>query len=182
MAFAESPSSGVPGGYTQVLPVEVQGEDSVLRGHVSEDVAALVDKGVDQMNRHDLVGASNTFMQVLKADPGNKYAWYNLGVIAHQGNKLTSARRAYEKALKTDPMFGPALYNQALLVQASDPDRAIALLKRAIASDPKASTAYFLLGEILAKRGSMSEAKDAFILAVTIDPQLRSEVPPGFLD
>lgn len=177
MALAESTSAVVSGTAT-ASPTS----NTASEGHSSTDVSKLVESGVDQMHRNDLVGASRTFKQVLKADPGNKYAWYNLGVIAHQSNQLTSARRAYEKALKADPTFGPALFNEAVLVRSSDPDRAIALLKRAVASNPKASTAYFLLGEILAKKGSKSEAKDAFARAVAIDPQLRPQVPAGFLE
>lgn len=205
-AFAESVPQAVPGGYAKVLPVGIQNEGPMLRpvlwdekagfngapsaspkltsaseGQSSNDVAKLVGRGVDQMNRNDVAGASNTFKQVLKSDPGNKYAWYNLGVIAQQSNKPTSARTAYEKALKTDPRFGPALFNEAVLLQASNPDRALTLLKRAVASNPKASTAYFLMGEIMAKRGSKKDAKEAFTRAVAIDPQLRSQVPAGFL-
>ncbi|MFD4144669.1 tetratricopeptide repeat protein [Streptomyces sp. NPDC058572] len=181
ISFAESTSSTVPSGHTRVLPVEVQGEYVALRkeadeGKSTKDVAKLVETGVAQMNRNDLAGAKTTFKKVLKADPGNKYAWYNLGVMAHWSNEQAAARKSYDKALKADPKFGPALFNEAVLIQANDPDRAVVLLKRAIASNPKASTAHFLLGEILAKK-----AKDSFARAVEIDPKLRSQVPAGFL-
>lgn len=144
--------------------------------------------GADTSERHYAVavsgfsGAATTFKRVVALDPHNKIAWYNLGVIAQRGGKKADARAAYDKALKIDPLFDSALFNEALLLKSSEPDRSIKLLKRVVAHNSKASTAYLHLGKALAKKGRDDEAQDAFGRAVAVDPKLLSLVPEPFQD
>lgn len=135
-----------------------------------------------QSQYQDFSGAATTFKRVVALDPHNKIAWYNLGVIAQRGGKKADARAAYDKALKIDPSFDSALFNEALLLKSSEPDRSIKLLKRVVAHNSKASTAYLHLGEALAKKGRDDEAQDAFSRAVAADPKLLSFVPEPFQD
>ncbi|MFF4956804.1 tetratricopeptide repeat protein [Streptomyces sp. NPDC001222] len=132
--------------------------------------------------QYDTAGAAGTYRRVLDLDPHNKIAWYNLGVLAQQEGKTADARADYDKALKLDPKYGSALYNEAVLLKSSDPDRAVTLLRRAIAATPKASTAHLQLGQILAKRGRDHEATAEFRRAVAADPSLYSAVPEQFRD
>ncbi|MFC5801019.1 tetratricopeptide repeat protein [Streptomyces formicae] len=143
---------------------------------------SLLEAGLLQAKYQDYTGAAGTFREVVELDPGNKLAWYNLGVIAQRDGRKTDARVAYEKALKTDPKFAPALFNEAVLFEPSEPDRAIKLLKRAVAANPKASTAYLHLGQVLAKKDRDDEARDAFRRAVAVDPALHRFVPEPFKD
>ncbi|MFG2985723.1 tetratricopeptide repeat protein [Streptomyces sp. NPDC048258] len=142
----------------------------------------LVQTGILQGKYQDLHGAETSFKRALELDPGNKLAWYNLGVIAQQDGRPSDARDAYDKALKIDPKYTSALYNEAVLLKSSEPDRAIKLLRRAIAVNPKASTAHLQLGQALAKKGRDDEARDAFRRAVAVDPALHSHVPEPFKD
>ncbi|WP_327431302.1 tetratricopeptide repeat protein [Streptomyces sp. NBC_01236] len=148
-----------------------------------QQVDALMQTALlQQRQMHDSKGAAKTYGRLLKLDPHNKLAWYNLGVIAHQDGETADARAAYDKALKIDPKFGSALFNEALLLKPSEPDRAIGLLKRAIAADPNAGTAYLQLGLILAEKDRDDEAGEAFRRAVAADPSLHSQVPEPFRD
>ncbi|MBT2365052.1 tetratricopeptide repeat protein [Streptomyces sp. ISL-10] len=146
------------------------------------EAKALVQAGALQSQYQDFAGAARTFRRVLELDPDNKVAWYNLGVIAQRDGRAADARAAYDKALKIDPTFAAALFNEAVLLESSDPDRAVALLKRAVAANPKASTAYLHLGRVLAKKGRDDEAQDAFRRAVATDPKMHSLVPEPFQD
>jgi Tfp pilus assembly protein PilF len=150
--------------------------------HAASEAQALVQAGLVQSQYQDFSGAARTFRRALELDPDNKLAWYNLGVIAQRDGRTADAREAYDKALKIDPTYASALFNEAVLVESSDPDQAVALLKRAVAADPKASTAYLRLGRALAKKGRDDEAEDAFRRAVAIDPELHSLVPESFQD
>jgi Tfp pilus assembly protein PilF len=143
---------------------------------------ALLQAGTKQAQINDLAGAGKTFRKVLEMDPDNKRAWYNLGVIAQNEGKKAEARTAYDKALKSDPNFSPALYNKAILLEPSDTDEAIGILRHLVAANPKASTAYLHLGQNLAKKDKDSEAKAAFARAVRLDPSLRTYVPERFRD
>ncbi|SFG61772.1 tetratricopeptide repeat protein [Streptomyces mirabilis] len=137
---------------------------------------------LQQSEIHDSKGAADTYGRLLKLDPRNKVAWYNLGVIAQQDDEPDDARTAYDKALKIDPSFTSALFNEAILLKSSDPDRAIELLKKCIAADPKAGTAYLQLGQILAEKDRDDEAGEAFRHMAAIEPSLRSQVPEHFRD
>jgi Flp pilus assembly protein TadD len=143
-------------------------------------VDALLQAGIKQVQLNDLGGAAKTYRKVLEVDPDNKRAWYNLGVIAQRDGKKTEARTAYDKALKSDPNFSPALYNKAILLEPSDTDQAIGILQRIVAANPKASTAYLHLGQNLAKKDRDSEAKAAFGRAVRLDPSLGTYIPERF--
>ncbi|UYQ64116.1 tetratricopeptide repeat protein [Streptomyces peucetius] len=143
---------------------------------------ALVQAGLMQSQYEDFSGAARTFKRVLELDPENKLAWFNLGVIAQRDGRTADAREAYDRALGIDPKFTSALFNEAVLLESSDPDRAVTLLKRAVAADPKASTAYLRLGQALAKKGRDDDAEDAFRRAVATDPELHSLVPESFQD
>lgn len=143
---------------------------------------ALLQAGHVQAQHQDFDGAEATFERVLQMEPGNKLAWYNIGVVAARDGRPADARKAYDRALKIDPSFTSALFNQAVLLKASDPDRSITLLKRAITLNPQASTAHFQLGDTLASKGRDNQARDAYRRAVAADPSLHSQVPKKFRD
>ncbi|MGW3146588.1 MULTISPECIES: tetratricopeptide repeat protein [Streptomyces] len=145
-----------------------------------QDADMLLQAGIAQQENHDLERADRTYRRVLELDPQNKFAWYNLGVMAHEADRVADARADYDKALKIDPAFESALFNEALLLEPSDPDQAGKLLKRVIAGNPKAATAHLHLGRIWAQKKRDKDAADEFRRAVASDPTLRSEVPEEF--
>ncbi|MEU4351122.1 tetratricopeptide repeat protein [Streptomyces sp. NPDC023838] len=146
------------------------------------EAEGLLQAGIKQGEKKDFSGAKRSFRQVLHLNPANKFAWYNLGVIAQHDNRTADARAAYDKALKIDPNFESALYNKAILIESSDIDQAIVLLRRIVGANPKAATAYLHLGQALGKAGRDGEAEDAFGLAVRADPSLQQLVPEQFRD
>ncbi|GGN60820.1 hypothetical protein GCM10011579_026410 [Streptomyces albiflavescens] len=156
------------------------GTNPAVTPPAASNAAALLQDGLLQAQRHDLDGAEVTFRRVLQVDPNNKIAWYDIGVAATQDGRPGDALEAYDAALKIDPSYTQALYNKALLLKPSDPEQTIALLKRTVAINPKASTAYYHLGDTLMRRGRDSQARDAFRRAVAVDPALQSQVPEEF--
>jgi len=157
------------------------GSDSASAGK-AQRVDVLLQTGLVQSRYQDRKGAESTFRRVLELDSRNKTAWYNLGVLAHHEGRAAEARNAYDKALKIDPRFTSALFNEAVLLESSEPDRSVQLLRRAIAVNPKASTAHLRLGLALAKKDQDEKARDAFRRAVALDPSLHSQVPEPFKD
>ncbi|MFF5182558.1 tetratricopeptide repeat protein [Streptomyces sp. NPDC000345] len=142
----------------------------------------LLRTGLTLQQSADPQGASRLYRKVLALDPDNAVAWYNLGVIAHEDGRTADARAAYEKTLKIDPSFQAALFNEALLLKSSDPDRAMGLLERAVGADPRAATAHLHLGDLWARKHRDEEAADEFRSAVAADPALLSQVPESFRD
>ncbi|GAA3137009.1 hypothetical protein GCM10017687_62000 [Streptomyces echinatus] len=152
------------------------------RGKETKETDALLRTGLQRQAQQDSAGAAEIYRRVLKLDPGNKDAWYRLGLIEQMNGRTEQARSAYENALKTDPAFTSALYSEANLVAATEPDRAIGLLKRAVATSPKSSVMQLQLGLILAKYDRDAEAEEAFRRAVAADHQVLSQVPESFRD
>ena len=84
----------------------------------------------------DYATAQAKFEDLLKVDPSNKFANYNLGYIAQTVDKNNaSAAKYYAAAIKTDPQYGPALYNLAIIKTANG-DKAGANKMRAMAERP----------------------------------------------
>lgn len=146
---------------------------------VQEANRLLQDALVQQQHR-DFQGATRTYRHVLELDPANKFAWYQLGIIAQANGNTSYARAAYDKALKIDPSFMSALFSEAMMLKSSDPDRSMRLLQRAAATAPKAASLHMQLGLLLAEKNRNDEAKDAFRRAVAADPALLSQVPERF--
>jgi Flp pilus assembly protein TadD len=148
----------------------------------TQDASKLLQTALQQQQNQNSGGAALTYRRVLELDPHNKLAWYGLGLIAQQNGKTLDARAAYDKALKIDPSFMSALFSEAMMLQSSDPDRTMELLKRAVAAEPEAATIRMQLGLLLAEKGRAGEAEDEFRRAVATDPKLRSQVPEDFRD
>ncbi|MEU7304373.1 tetratricopeptide repeat protein [Streptomyces sp. NPDC007206] len=146
------------------------------------DTGALLQSGLQSQAQQDLAGAAKSYRRVLEIDPRNKDAWYRLGLIAQQNGRTAEARADFDKALKTDPSFVSALYSEANMVTASEPDQAIELLKRAVATAPKSAVMQLQLGTLLAKQHRDAEAKKAFRQAVAADHRMLAQVPEAFRD
>ncbi|MEV6289088.1 tetratricopeptide repeat protein [Streptomyces sp. NPDC051896] len=147
-----------------------------------QDANSLLQAGILQDKNHDPKAAARYYARVLKLQPQNKYAWFDLGVAAQEVGDTADAHRAYERALTIDPAFPSALFNEALLVQWSKPDQAVALLERAAAANPREPTTHLHLGEIWARKDHERKAAAEFRRAVAIDPSLLAHVPEKFKD
>ncbi|MER6428801.1 tetratricopeptide repeat protein [Streptomyces sp900105245] len=148
----------------------------------TKSAGALLKSAVEHQVHQDLQGADEDYRRVLELDPKNKNAWYGLGVIEQQQGRTANAQANFDKALAIDPHFMSALYSEAFMVRASDPDRAIDLLKRGATADPKAAAIHLQLGQLLAETNRKDEAEDAFRHAVSADHRLLTQVPEEFRD
>ncbi|MFF3907686.1 tetratricopeptide repeat protein [Streptomyces sp. NPDC001848] len=146
----------------------------------TEQANEMLRSALQQQAHQDFQAAAHSYRRLLELDPHNKSAWYGLGLTAQQTGQSAEARVAYDKALEIDPSFTSALFSEALLLKSSDPDRAVELLRRAAATDPKAAGVHLQLGRLLAKKGHDDEARDAFRRAVAAEPGLLAQVPERF--
>lgn len=134
-------------------------------------------QGVGQglAGRYD--AASGLFQQVVASDPNNKLAWYNLGYISQVRNDPTTAMADYDKALAVDPNYTPAMYNEAILLEKSNVDAAIALYRKILTIDSNASTTHIRLGMLLDQKGDRVDARNEFNAAMGLDANPRGAVP-----
>jgi Tfp pilus assembly protein PilF len=135
-------------------------------------VQALLHKGIAQAQSKQLSQAVTTFNDVLLVSPKNVLALYNLGVIDQMENKTSMALTYYDKALTSDSTYTPAMFNKAIILEATDLNAALALYMQIVAIDPKASTAYLRMAFVYAKQGQATQAAAARSKAIALDPSL----------
>ncbi len=120
--------------------------------------------------------AKTKFQQGVKADPTDKYGWYNLGVIAQGDNDSKTATLDYDKAIAIDPKFETPLYNLGTMrLQAGDYTAAVGLLNRAVADNPRDANTLAKLAlalNHLHTAAGTEQAKVALSKALKLDPAL----------
>jgi len=95
--------------YQMALPAEERKQDSETTqttvNHTTDlqAVNTLLRSGISMVRAGDIAGAEKTFRQVVRTDPANTNAWFNLGVIAEQKGDLQAALKDYRCALRQDP-------------------------------------------------------------------------------
>ena len=112
---------------------------------------------------------------MLKADADNKYAFYNLGLIAQNGGRLDDATKQYRRVLELDPKYEPALFNLAIIREHDgDTAEAVALYLHVIEANPAAAGARLNLGLALKKTGDITGGEAEIKKAVELNPALAS--------
>jgi tetratricopeptide (TPR) repeat protein len=135
-------------------------------------VQSLLQEGISQAQAKMLDQAATTFKNVLLLSPKNVYALYNLGVIDQSEKNATGALSYYDQALRADGTYTPAMYNKAIILEATNLDAALALYKQIVLINPKASTAYLRMAFVYAKQGQTLKATEARTKAVALDASL----------
>ena len=136
-------------------------------------VSQLLVAGLAAETAGQTQAAIDDFQAVLKQDPGNKYALYNLGLISDQQQHNTVAGEAdYRAALISDPNYVPALFNLAILRTAAAPYEAIDLYRHVIAVQASYAAAHLNLGYVLRALGQTSEGNAEIATAVSMQPSL----------
>ena len=135
--------------------------------------ASLLNKALQEVVAGQTAQAQADFEQVVRLDPKNKYAYYNLGYLAQTGGRASEAETQYRLALAIDPKYGPALYNLAILRTADGATAdALKLYRDAIAANGKDANAHFNLGLLLRKTGDTKRGDAEIALAVLLNPSL----------
>lgn len=113
------------------------------------------------------------YFETLAKDPKNKFAFYNLGVIAQAQNSAAAAESYYRLAIVQDAQMGSAIFNLAILrAQAGANQESADLYRRVIAIDPNYAAAHFNLGLVLRVLGQTAEAQQEFATAQRLDAKL----------
>ena len=152
----------------------------VCTGGESDSAADLVAKGLGAQRAGNDEKARGFYEKAAKKDPRNKYAHYNLGLIAQTVDKdALTAETQYNLTLAIDNAFAPALFNLGILrANAKRTAEAIELYRRAIEADDTFAAAHFNLGLLLREQDPESEeATNEINRGIELDPALQSRVP-----
>ena len=152
-----------------------------LQSRTSSDVQTRIasDFGQAQLDqqRGKLELARTAYLNVLKLDPLNEDAYYDLGVVYTNAKNIGAAVAAYARCLIINPNYEPAIYNLAVLDSSSSPQTAVTLYQRIELLDSKNAPAYFNLGLLYAKSGEIGDAKIQIAHALDLEPALATRLP-----
>ncbi len=135
-------------------------------------IPGLLQSGITQADQEKWSAATTTFGKVLTINSSNVYANYDLGVIAQSTGNSAEAISYYNKALAADKAYTPAMYNEAILLESTQPQQAIDVYQNIVSINPNAATAYLRMAFIQADRNDLADAQANEAKAVSIDPSL----------
>ena len=128
-----------------------------------------------------LNNARKTYRKILKIDPLNVFAYYDIGDLYQSTGQTAAAANAYEEALLIKPNYSPALFNLAVLETPTDPTTTITLYKKLESIEPKVAAPYFNLALLELHLGMNTDGNKQLIKAVHLDPSLYSRIPPNLI-
>lgn len=118
--------------------------------------------------------AKVVYGQVLKIDPSNAFANYNLGEISQVAGDNTTAISYYDTALATDPTLESAIYNRALALRdTGNPAEAAAELRKVLAMNANNAGATYNLGILLIAGGNVTEGTTLVNRSIELDPSIK---------
>ena len=139
----------------------------------SSTVDDALSKALQAHTAGKLDEATTGYFETLAKDPINKFALYNLGVIAQAQNRRVAAESFYRLAIEQDAQMGAALFNLAIVrALAGANQEAADLYRRVIAIDPNYAAAHFNLGLVLRLLGQNAEAQTELATAQRLDAKL----------
>jgi tetratricopeptide (TPR) repeat protein len=92
-----------------------------------------------------------------------------IGEVLRRLGRSGDAMLAFERSVELQPDDDEALYGLAVVCGASDADRALELLRKAIKAEPRNARAHAELGHLLLERGEPVEAEEAVRRALTLN-------------
>jgi tetratricopeptide (TPR) repeat protein len=109
----------------------------------------------------DMERAERLYRRVIKIDPTDAAAAFNLGNLLRGAGRAVEAEAAFRRATKSDPRFAEAWYNLAdLLDDQGRTGEAVECLKRALEAAPDYADAIFNLATLLQRLEQHTEAAD----------------------
>jgi tetratricopeptide (TPR) repeat protein len=136
-----------------LLPVEE------IAGTAEGSPDALFEQAQAAEEAADADTAQRLYRRVMRTDPDDPAAAFNLGNLLRSQGKKVEAEAAYRAALKADPRFAEGWYNLADLLEEQDrTEMAIDCLQRALKADPDYADATFNLARLLHRHGKHLDA------------------------
>jgi len=124
-----------------------------------DDPDRLFEQAQAADDANDVAGAERLYRRVMKVDPSDPAAPFNLANLLRSHGKMVAAEALYRDAVKADPGFAIAWYNLAdLLDDQARTTEAIACLEQAVKADPTYTDAIFNLALFLQRNERHAEA------------------------
>jgi tetratricopeptide (TPR) repeat protein len=121
---------------------------------------------------NDFEAAQRLYRKVMRIDPSDPTAAFNLGNLLRSAGQKIEAEAAYRAAVKADSGFAEAWYNLAdLLDDQGRADKAVVCLERALEVDPDYADALFNLGLLHQRNERLAEAAKCWRRYLALDSE-----------
>ncbi len=129
---------------------------------------------IELARRGNTAAAKPIFAELLRENPDDWLATYNLDRLSYQNRDLTTARKYFDRARKIDPTRPDSFLQLGLIDMRSNRlEQAEANMRRAVALRPTDPTFRFALGVTLAQRGNCSAAESEFAQSLALKSEFR---------
>jgi Tetratricopeptide repeat len=120
----------------------------------------------------DIAGAERLYRILMKSDPTDASAPFNLGNLLRAASRNVEAEAALRAATRSDPTFVEAWYNLSdLLDEQGHSEAAIECLRTALRVEPDYADATFNLALLLQRKNEYAEAADYWRRYLDLDCQ-----------
>jgi tetratricopeptide (TPR) repeat protein len=138
---------------------------------------ALFEQAQAAEEAHDAETAERLYRRVMKVDPNDPAAAFNLGNLLRALGRKVDAEQAYRSATKADPKFVEAWYNLAnLLDDQGRMEEALVVLRQALEADPAHADSLFNIALILQRLEQYEEAVQYWRRYLALDPSSKWSV------
>ncbi|MGD9896306.1 MAG: tetratricopeptide repeat protein [Candidatus Methylacidiphilaceae bacterium] len=169
---SETSSGPSPSSQQNAAPVA---SDNTSEGNnassLSPELRQLAEQAAGYFNQQRHEEAAKVYDQILQKDPGNVFAWANLGVVRFQQSRYDDAEKSLQQAIKLNPndafshsVLGIVYYQQGRY------DNAISMLTRSIVLDPNDPRTRNYLGIACSKKGWQEAAEKELRRALELNP------------
>lgn len=134
-----------------------------------ENADELFEQAQSAEEANDIETAQRLYRRVMRIDPSDPAAAFNLGNLLRSIGQKVEAEKAYRAATKADAGFAEAWYNLADIL---DDDKAAVCLERAVAADPDYADAIFNLGMLHQRNERIAEAAICWRRYLALDKDL----------
>jgi tetratricopeptide (TPR) repeat protein len=141
-------------------------------GETQQDPDELFEQAQSAEQAKDVETAQRLYHRVMRIDPSDPTAAFNLGNLLRSLGQKVEAEAAYRAATKADAKFAEAWYNLAdILDEQGQSDKAVAYLERALDADPDYADAIFNLGLLHQRADRHAEAAACWRRYLALDDE-----------
>ena len=165
------PETPPPAGPEPTSAPAPKSSGTAASGPVAPTNSDDVKKGIAALKSGDLPGAKAAFDAAIAKNPKQADAYHYRGVVEDQTGQKAEAEKDYRRALEIQPDLEESAVNLAAIdIEAGKYDEAVALMKKAIAKNPKSAALHVNEAMALSGKNDVEGANKEFDEALKLEP------------
>ncbi len=146
--------------------------EATLHMSAAQDLTAAdwIERGCEAEERECHDEAQHAFRRAVALEPYCTEAYFNLGNVLREQNRLDAVAESFRSAVAHDPFFAVAHFNLAdVLEDQGKLDEAVSALHAALKASPTLADAHFNLAQLYERLGTTEEARHHWMAYLKLD-------------